>query len=430
MADVKFQASNDAIAHVDQDVTISGFGDVSAALFLAGNRDAGTIRTDSSVFTFGAAGFGATFGQGFARTSSKNAVSPSDDDRGSSSTQVIYVRPSDPSVIVEASIRTLSSGLVTDGLTLDYLGGNGATLSATSILIGGSDVTDVFCDEYQFNLGNPGKVTTGFEPDVVIVITNAASGGVSSATGGVMSIGICVNDGTDKQHCMIFASRNGLSTTDCDGAVLSNRIAGDTTNGFLQWQAWKDNFVSDGFDMNYSGNPSTDDGTILALKFSNNPSINLDIIDSPTTTGSYSTSFEGHQPDFCLLLGSDVTATDTVQACDGFSVNFFDGTTAASHNYDTETGVNPSNAQSVWNAKAIKDYTDGGDTLLHEGTFTEFNSNGFTLDMTTAASTARKWISFSIGNAAASAASPAPLQNLENQFAAVAASKLGGVIQQ
>lgn len=408
MADVKFEAVNLALPTVgNYDFTISGFGTPKGAFLLGGNEAAGTQRTGIS-FSFGWTDFGAGDSEGYISVREQDGLTTTDNGRAMADNSTLYNRS--PSGTVETSIREDSA--LTDTARFVKSVTQTAGRWATGVLFGGADVTHSFCYEHRpYAHSNPFKLVctdeadgvTTFEPDVVFAFTNGAPASSNNVANLGMCIGICVNDGTDKQHCVSISAKDNVTTSDVTTAVYDDKIVLLALSKTLDWSATVGNFVSDGFDVTTSGALGTDGIYFLALKFANSPSINLEIIDSPTTTGSYSTSFTDHTPDFAMLFLSDATSVNTPQSGDGFAVSFFDGTTEVCHSISSEDGVTTSNASSVWNTTAIKDYVAGGDTLLHEGTFTNFNSSGYTLNMTTAPGTARKWMSFSIGTEPAAA---------------------------
>jgi hypothetical protein len=139
----------------------------------------------------------------------------------------------------------------------------------------------------------------------------------------------------------------------------------------------------------------------LALKFTNSPDISLDFIDGPTSTGNYSSTAPGFQPDFLMMLMSDHTAANTAGNVDGFAIYGADASNDYINVIHATDGISASNDSSLV-AGSIHDLT-GTSSDLHVGTFSSFDANGFTLNFTTVPGTARKWIALTVGPSGATA---------------------------
>jgi len=404
MADVKFRATTLALntSTGTQNITISGFGTPSSVIFLWGGTTDGAQRTD-----------GAHFGMGFAdgtseymsAVASEDNVTTSDTFRLSRNDRCINIY----SVTSGSSEYVISwNSWLTDGVQINIAATTGVTRHVTAILIGGSDVSNAYVGNHKLTTttGANDITSVGFEPDLVFFMGTGHGGyGVSGGSENIFSMGIAHNDGVDTQRCLLFSDKDGSATTAVQTMLRNDSCIGQIYNGSVTWRGSVGTFDSSGFTITIdSGNSASDYIDFLALKFTNSPDISIDSLDSPTSTGTYSTTAPGFEPDFAFLMLSDCTAENTLQNQEGFGVSVFDSTNEYCLAYSSEHNVGTSNAASQWHSNAVDDLT-GGTTSLNIGTFSSFDTNGFSLSFpSTVAGTARKWAALTIGPATATGA--------------------------
>lgn len=400
MADVKFRATTVALntSTGTQDITIGGFGTPSAVIFVWGGTTDGAQRTDGAHFGIG---FADGTSESLAAVASEDGVSTSDTFRLSRNDRCIDIY----SVATGSNEYVISwNAWVTDGVQINIAATTGTTRNVTAILIGGSDVSNAYVGSHQLTVttGANDITSVGFEPDLVFFAGTGHGGyGTSGGSENIFSMGIAHNDGSDTQSCILFSDKDGVTTTAVQTALSNSHCIGQIFNGSGSWTGVAGTFDSSGFTITIdAGNSGSDYVDFLALKFTSSPDISIDFLDSPTSTGTYSTTDPGFEPDFAFILLSDCTAYSTIQTQEGFGLSVFDATNeyciaySSQHN---ETGT--SNAASQWHSNAVDDLT-AGTTSLHVGTFSSFDANGFSLSFpTTVAGTARKWTALTIGPA-------------------------------
>lgn len=393
MADVKFRTVRTTIptSGTTLDVSITGFGDVQAVIGFvttAGTNDTATADASMSV---GFLDRQVTPTEINATMLSVDARATSDAQRGYTETDFIRCITTSGATACELNFNSW----ITDGVRFDISTNPSPARYLTCIFIGGSDVANTYADAF-----NPSNLTTlqditdpGFEPDLVFFCSSNINVGVEINCH--MSIGVCHNDGADTQGCVSFFDANGSGTTEVDTQLRNDRAITQISSGSEDYNTTISNFDASGFSLQNSANASSDRFLYLALGFTNNPNISLDFIDGPTATGDYSSSAPAFQPDFMMLLMPDNTSTNTVQGSDGFAVYAADPTNEYTNAYHSADAVGTSVCKSLV-ADSIHDLT-GSNSDLHVGSFSSFDTNGFTLNFTTAPAAARKWVALTVG---------------------------------
>lgn len=394
MADVKFRTVSATLNTVTgtQDITISGFGTPVGVIAIYGGTTDGATRTDGAVF-----GFGFSDGTNSYTTcvSSDDGVSPSVTKRIQTNLRLIHLLQDNG---LNDAVVSFDS-FISDGVRIDIVGAPAQSRQVTFVFIGGSDVTNSKTGNVDLGTGtSPIDVNTiGFNPDLVFVLSNGQGGyGTSSDTESLLSVGIAHNDGSDTQAAIGIRDRHNITTSEADTVISNTCVMFDPSGGVVSKKVTIGSFDASGFSVTPSANFAGDELTYFALKFANTPSISLDFIDSPTSTGSYSTTAPAITPDFAIGLLSNASAYESSPG-DSVAISAFDATNQYCLAYSSQDSVNPSNAASKYAANPISDLK-AGTTDNGEATFTSFDANGFTLNYpTTAPTSINKWAFLTIG---------------------------------
>jgi hypothetical protein len=401
MADVKFRTTRVALNTTTgtQDITLSGFGTPSAAIFILEAASTDDTVTADANFSIG-------FTDG---TNDRNSLISSGDAVGTSSTHrrtsnalcgLAYRAGGTVSIITAFT----HSAWITDGVRINITNANGDSCFATVILIGGTDTANVYAGVQQLTSTSVNVTAPGFEPDLVFVAGNGDSAVNTRSANTIQSLGIAHNDGLDRNRGVFFYDVNGQSTSNVGTYLSTSKSCGQVFNGSATWLGSLDTFDTSGFTVTSTASPGNDYIVYLALSFTNSPDIKLFDNDGPTATGNKSYTDPGFEPDFGMILMSDCTSTDAVQSSgqDGFGVYSFDAVNDYSNAISCQDAQSVTNTACISSSGKIKDL-DAGTSVLHEGTFSSFDATGWTFNFTTAPGSARKWIGLAIGPAAGGA---------------------------
>jgi hypothetical protein len=282
---------------------------------------------------------------------------------------------------------------LTDGVRINITTASASSRSVTFIFFGGSLVENVHAGSLDMG-AVPSTIdytSPGFEPSLVFSLSHCSSTiGVSSPL--TLGFGAAHNDGSDTQKHIGLWDITAVTTTDTGGHYSTTAAIGQAYNGAITWRGTISGFDSSGFSITTTGsNPVNDVAAFLSVKLSNSVNVSLDDVDSPTSTGDFSVT-TGFKPTFSMMLMSGTTTSDVAQDGAGdLSVSVFDASSEACMSFSSESNVIPSNTTSRYTSSAVADLTSGK-TDLHNGTFSSFNNDGFTLNFPTdVAGTARNW---------------------------------------
>ncbi len=371
----------------NQDVTIGGFGTVSAAMILGINSENGTVETIGTAYD----GLGlmvsfmdGTNSRSMAMASGHN-VGTTDTSRSLQSLAVDQI-----SETSGTALGTATATFIANGVRLAW-GDTPEAHRYILVLIGGTDVTNVAVGTISNNTSH----NLGFRPDVVLAGTHGDS--LTTRTGiAIQSFGAAVDDGANTERLTVVDSVDGAAAGDPDVYVDTGDSLSQLFSGTQNWAA-NITIDADGFDTdNVMGG---DDGIYLAIKGIAN--ISLATYTTPTSTGNDVITGVGFQPDFLLMSLTNAASIDAVESNNVFGVMYgiADGTNEWCANVAEEQGADPTNNQSKITA-SIVDLPDDNGAQLCVGALASFDADGFTINYSTADGAARKGWVLSIAGAA------------------------------
>jgi len=392
----------------NQDITISGFGTPKAAMFFYDNTVTnGAIRNSTRNST----GYTDGTNQGCVAVTSSNGVATTDSSR----------RIDDNAVILEMSAGAIQGeanfvAWITDGVRINISDAAFSARFVTVVLINGSDVTGSHVEvSAQLTSMTNNINTVGFEPDLVFINTVGAPTANNIDNNLILSSGIGVNDGTDKNFSVMSFDQNGQSVQSNTGQYTSDTYAvGQFFNNVLSWGGIIESYDSSGFNINTNASPGNDRVLFLALQFSSSPLMDASIEDSPTSTGSKSFGSTSSEPDFSMFITGHNSSLDTGQSGLGAGIFTADSSDQYSTMYSSEDAAVTSVVSSLSESGGLTTLFNGAKDNI--STFTGFTATGADFNFTTVDATPRKWISLFIGEAASGGISiPVIMNQLRNQ---------------
>jgi hypothetical protein len=346
-------------------------------------------------------GFADDTREGSVGCGTQDGVTSTDAERAYSSTEVINM-PDGTGIKLAASLVSFS----TNNVTLNFATVDSDAVFITIVFFAGTDVS-AYAGEVDPNDSNNGTTDVtapGFQPDLVFLASMGHQSDVRDHAS--FRFGCAVDDGSDTNRGLAFQSNNGDGTTDPRN-ILSSSYACPPVD-FVNWALEIGSFDANGFTVTTRLNPanSNDRAAYLALAFGGAASVNLRSFDSPTSTGNDARTGVGFEPQFVLLGLTDVQTENTeVQDADAGSwgISVFTADAEVCTSWADEDAQTTTDTQSLCDNQAIN-FASGDGTTQHAATFVSLDSDGHSLNYSTADGTARKWFELAIEGEAIPAA--------------------------
>lgn len=287
--------------------------------------------------------------------------------------------------------------------SLTTIGSDGWTFNFTAVAaaykipymaLGGSDITDSKGGSFLLNTstGNQSVTGVGFQPDVVMFIFQSlgTSSGDSNAD---CCFGFGVAKSSTERWCSQLSGDSGVGTSNTrrsfhnDHCIVISNVNADTVNGSADFVSMD----ADGFTINVDDAPAA--GYILTYLAIQGGEWAVGTETQKTSTGTKATTGLGLTPAGLLVCSAGHNTANSITPTARFSFGVSDGTNSEGTWFGDEDAVANTNCDSSYsttNLLMFKDEAGGGSpTTLAEAELDSFDSDGFTLDWTTADSTAR-----------------------------------------
>jgi hypothetical protein len=396
-ASVLFKEGSITVPSSNGNHAYTGIGFQPKAILLFGNRRSadGTSSTNTQNADM------TTNILGMATSSTKRqTVYNTDDFTGggptTSTTEILHVSANSGITSYTADFVSMDS----DGFTLNFTAANATAYIVNYIAIGGSNISaNIIQFDTPLATGNQAKTGVGFQPDSMVLIGGTASGtnstrGVGFVSGTSSQVSSSANfDGGVSCVCAADYQRNNKAFVEVGGTSLKN-------------EATLTSFDSDGFTLNFS---TTDAGsTHMAALCLKGARFKAGSFTQKTSTGNQATTGVGFQP--IGLLISTVNQAASTSVMNPAQYESFTG--AADSTSQASSNVTASLSHGNTDLDRTKIYTsladDATPTVQAAASLSSFDTDGFTLNYTTADATAREIIYFAFGPAITSTAPAAP----------------------
>lgn len=235
--------------------------------------------------------------------------------------------------------------------------------------------------------GGGTAIAVGFAPDLVIGSTPNLDGDIAASTSvtWLRSLGFAKNGGNQ----ISAASRGTIAGTGADSGVnTSNILFEKSSTGTPNYTISLGSFSGSGFTATASAaGAASDDFGFLSLKWDAPVQVYVGSFTAPTSTGSKVVTGVGFQPTHLVVMGSFDPASGDAPG-DGYMVGYADATSIHSiTRYGSGTAANRANA---WSSASMWQQSSTSNVAASKSTLTSFDSDGFTLNYTTAAAAA--WV--------------------------------------
>jgi hypothetical protein len=285
------------------------------------------------------------------------------------------------------------------------------TREFTMLVFGGSDC-EAYLSETNLGTGNTAIDITApnFEPDIVFAAhCNRTATGLSSSSAGTaaISFGVGLNDGVDTQRCASYRDGSGTLTVNRQNfCIHDNGFAAHLNGGTSPTVAWRITIGT--FDATgYSVTPSSSAGSVLLSSLAiKAPGLDFSLDDFLTkaSTGTQAYTGTGFLPDALLVVGGGSTTINTAAGPNAANASKYNSMTMTGGDSGmyvnrSQNGVDPSVTRAYSNADAsLISLGDAAFDDVLAGELSTFDSDGFTLNYTTAPATAYLFMGLSIAD--------------------------------
>ena len=296
-----------------------------------------------------------------------------------------------------------------DGFTINIGTTDGTQSIVNYCAYGGDDITNVKTGQFQQpgSTGNTAYTGIGFQPDCLIYFRGRSTGTAPSATGNSpprASWGFATS-----------ASARGVLTTQlrATGSAFTAKtyqrttkvVAGMGNSDTVQEEADLVSFDADGFTLNWS---TTSVNVYVFYAVMKGGQYKVGSFNQATGTGNQATTGVGFQPASIFLVSSNKATDSAVNADCRITIGAASSTSQRAtswHGQDDGT-TNSDNAHALDRDETIQMYTEPTPTLNAEGDLVSLDSDGFTLNWSTADATAREILYLAIGSLAVAGGQP------------------------
>jgi len=371
------------------DYTVSGFGTPACAMVFATYGTA-----DGTAVDHGGVAIGATDGtnQLSLMGASENGQTAADVGGAQNTSDTFRMVTAAAQATTEG---TASGSLITDGVRLNTTDAFAAAYQVKALLIGGSGVAG--CTVGSVTTGGvlDGSVTVntvGFTADVILFWSLSDTSSTPSSNG--LSFGVCVRSATScaTQYGYSFNDVSSANPTQVQQMLNTDGVTRRVSGGVNGALAEIGNIGASGFDVTQRDNATAVTLQYLAIDL-NGIGAAMITDASPTSTGSEAITGAGFTPQFALGLYGTAVANDTFYSdgnAESWGIGLMTASTSACVGMTSDDNVSPSNTESLTNSIALCLRKD--EALFQAASLTSFDSDGMTLNNTTANGTARQRI--------------------------------------
>ena len=327
---------------------------------------------------------------------------PSNTGRKNSVTNAIQLQTTGGTDAGQATLDSFD----TDGFVLNWTSADVNPYIIHYFAIGGSDITNATTSTIFINTADTTRSVSdlSFQPDMLFFI----NGGNITATGtdqAIAKLGIGFGNNSTDQGGLGVLWEDGAASSDTCSIERVDQIEGlSNTCNTIDSLANISSIDANGFTLNISDLPTAVTPVhFLALKGGSYKTGNFT---KPTSASYATTTGLSFRPDGLFLLSRNKVSGTTATKDGGISMGAAASTTssgtdqgAISINEPDQDQANDENGNRTSTSTVFTAFEGDTDTLTGEAAFTRFNSDGFTLQWTTADATADEIMYWAIGDA-------------------------------
>lgn len=309
-------------------------------------------------------------------------------------TSCVYLVDDGGSTVLTADFVSMDS----DGFTINW-----STVSSgvqvNYLALGGSDLTNAAIKQLQApaSTGSQAYTGVGFQPGAVIAVS---VGDTTTPNGGALSrarFGMGAASGSSAQ----WATSSEWEGGSANGYQRTNQVIAVIGNGAKVVEANLTSFDSDGFTLNWG---TTTNGVYCWFLCLKGGQFKAGSISQKTSTGNQAYTGVGFQPVAELFASRDLVASTTIDNNEEQTMIGAASSTSARAAIISNWGGLSTDQNTLTTTKAIRLQTGSTPTVQAEADLVSHDSDGFTLNWSTADATSREIVYLAFGSAAASGA--------------------------
>ena len=387
-----------------QAITGLGFSPVMLLLIVSVVKTDGTIAAHvNGSLGFAGLSSGGSIQQSSVRFRDTDNAATSSNQRGNTSGTDV-VRMFDSSATTSILVATTSSFDV-DGFTLNWTTVDAANAYLVSYLaLGGSDFTDT-----AHSGQTPAPAATGSQSTLTGTDTRFgllpgtfipnASAGTNVGTGG-LTFAVGMYDYSGNQRAVGVGCAGGLATMDTCGRQIDTKVHGPVNaNVEVPGQAALTAVTSTNYTLNWTS--ITNRNVHMRMHGKGTFVCKIGTETSKTSTGTKATTGLGFAPKGLLAIGRLEASSTSINSGAYISFGLADGTNQRTISFCSEDATANAQCDSYTNASflaRIRETTPGSPVVVAEASVSSFDSDGFTLNWSTADATAREFYYIAFGD--------------------------------
>jgi hypothetical protein len=290
-----------------------------------------------------------------------------------------------------------------DGFTINWSVVSGGAFLVNYLALGGADLTNAAVGTItaKTTTGNQAYTGVGFQPTAILLFAGKwSTEPLDTTTNGAFTFGAAT--ASTARGVVGERSKNGANPQVGKHRQSTSKIAVSMTDAGVFTEADFVSLDADGFTLNFTTAGGTADSVYyLALK---GPSVKVGAFNQATSTGNQATTGVGFQPKALIVFsGNDTSANNDAAGANGsLSIGAGTGSTARFSLWAGDLdAVSPTQAdRDLDRTKLIKLFSPGTPTLNAAADLVSLDTDGFTVNWTTADATARQVNYFALGDAA------------------------------
>lgn len=380
--------------------TVSGFGTPQAAIITVSGASSGSNPAAHSMLAMGWVDGTATCSMSI---SLEDAQATSDTYRYGNQTTVSKRVITLVSVSGSPLIAGNFSAWTTGGITIDFVVASATQYTVSVQLIKGCTTIASGSTNMTGTAAHTVSSLSG-KPNLVYFLCHGTATGTSVLDNALFSFGAAHNSSSNvvSQGQVAFSSADGSVAEVSNTVTRNDSCVGQLFSDAQSWKASVSNFTSTGFDLTADVSPAGDTVFWLAMDTGDTDGVHVGVVDSPTSTGTWSITSPGFQPQL-VTLGINTTLTTNVFRIAnpmGFGIGMFTSSAQAYVGVDCDDGAADTDTQSNFSsAAAVQLYHFGGTThdIMHQGAYSSMDATGYSLSFPTYVdATTRRWLSVAI----------------------------------
>ncbi len=332
---------------------------------------------------------------------SDDNVGTSDSANRHDTKSLLFIKDTSSTVGLAASVTSFDS----DGFTLNYATADGTALLVHYIALGGTTLTNVKVGSVaaKTSTGTQAYTGVGFQPDALMLVGVQLETAIpNNSVSAKMMVGVAAGA---NQGCAWFRDRDAQDVSSSVSRLQTTKVLTGTSSSSttVVAEASLSTFDADGFTLDYStAGAAAFNYMYLALK---GGSYFVGSETQKATTGTQAKTGVGFRPAGLIGFGIQQTAANTFNGAT-LALGATDGTSEGFSWAEAQNAQGTSVAKSAFATDKFIRFATGPSTTNAEADTTSLDSDGFTLDWTTADATARQFVFLAMGPAVDAESSP------------------------